>query len=146
MLQNEVSQEKTESNILQSKFYTIRSMQWCTILGGPLGGFYLMAVNFNKFGQKAQARNTMIIGFIVTLLLFLITKFVPYTYMNKIPDPVIPITLGIIISLNAKKLQQKNIDYCLDNGWKKYSAWKCFLVSIISIALTIILFVLLNVI
>jgi len=128
----------------EKKVYSERWIWFASLIGGPLAGCYLMSKNFNTFGKNDYAKKSFKIGIISTGLLFLALNFLPSAIIDIIPSYLIPILYTIIISTYLKKYQGEELKNYINSGGKKYSGWKVTGISILSLIITIIYFLIIT--
>lgn len=120
------------------RFYTMRWIFFCTYIGGPLAGCYLMSKNFESLNKKDLAEMTLKIGIISAVILFGAAVFIPHNTLQRIPAFVIPVSYTTIIYMYAYKLQGKEIDEYIKKGGKKHSGWRATAVGILSLIISFI--------
>jgi hypothetical protein len=126
-----VSSVVTQNNF---KVYTKNSIPIGALLFGPVAGCYMLAKNFEFFGDKPAAKKTWII-LLVSMAIYGIYLLTPFTtqFIN-----ILPILYTVIIYSYTEKLQGKILDEHIKSGGKKYSGWKVLGVGILSILVTLI--------
>jgi hypothetical protein len=100
-------------------------------LGGPLVATYMIRKNFLALGRAPQARNTLIYGLLLSLLVILVLPFVP----EKTPNFVIPVLYAAVAQYvtATHQLTKKQILASSDYGFQ--SNWKVLLVSLLGVLL-----------
>ncbi len=107
----------------EKKVFSTGAISLATLLGGPLAGGFVMAKNFQVFGKRGAAINTVFLGIITTILLFLALIYLPEGILNKVPNAVIPAIYTGIISILADRMQGPTIKKLLEEGTVKASNW-----------------------
>ncbi|MCP9611115.1 hypothetical protein [Coprobacter tertius] len=131
------TEKNATDEISRKRVYTPNMIYVAAFIGGPFAGAYLMAENFSVFGRRRFAGITWIATFIFITLFAL-----EYSFMEKIPNFLIPVTYSTIYMFLAKCYQGEQIRECLETGGLKWSIWKVALVIIVSLIVTILLFLL----
>lgn len=108
------------------------------VIGGPLVGAYMMAHNFNIFGQRKQAILTWVLSSI--LFMMLIYMAVSFEHMNKVAR-LLPFIYGGIFNLISYSMQGNKIKEHIDQGGLSYSLWRVVLVSVIGVLLSLLIIV-----
>ena len=117
-----ISQEtKTECNI---KFYSQRAILTATLFGTPLAASILLRRNFINLGKEELGRNTLIIGIISTILIFVGIFSIPEDIIDKIPNFLIPAIYTAIIYFTIEKYQGQELKHHKENDRPFYSIWK----------------------
>ncbi|RIJ45927.1 hypothetical protein D1614_20625 [Maribellus luteus] len=120
------------------KFYSQRAITIATYFGGPLAAGYLVKKNFEVLDQPDNARKSLIIGIVSSILLFAGIFSIPEPIIDKIPQPLIPLIYTGIIYLIVERLQGENLKQHKESGGEFYSGWNAAGVGAIAM---IILFV-----
>ena len=127
----------------QKKVYSEGWIWFASYIGGPLAGCYLMSKNFEALGKDEYAKKSFKIGVIVTGLFFLALVFIPQVVMKLIPSYLIPLLYTLIISSYFKKYQSQEIKNYINSGGKKHSGWNVVGISIVSLIITFIYYLIL---
>jgi len=104
-----------------NKIYTNKTISIATFFGGPLAAGFLIAHNFKVFGNKSAANKTLLIGILVTLLLFALIYSLPNNLLGKLPSTILPAVYTAIIALLVEKYQGDQIKEFLQNQGQKAS-------------------------
>lgn len=107
-----------------NKFYSQRAITIATYFGGPLAAGYLVKKNFEVLDQPDNAKKSLIIGIVSTILLFAGIFSIPEPIIDKIPQPLIPLIYTAIISLIVERIQGKILKHHKESGGEFYSGWK----------------------
>ncbi|MBW6478156.1 MAG: hypothetical protein K0B37_01940 [Bacteroidales bacterium] len=114
--------EKTTNEYV--KFYSLRSISIATFLGGPIAAGILIRRNFLNLNDDKKAVNSLFIGILSTILLFVMLFSLPETTIDKIPSSLIPAIYTGLIYLIANKLQGQTLQEHKDSRGEFYSAWR----------------------
>ncbi len=106
------------------KLYSQRTIAIATYIGTPAVAGYLVQKNYQAFGQDIKGRNSLIIGIVSTLLMFIAIFSIPEHIIDKIPNFLIPLIYMGIIYLVVEKLQGDWLKSHKDNNGEFFSAWK----------------------
>lgn len=118
-----------------AKIYKNRQILSGVFWGGPLVGGYLIAKNFQVFGEPTKAKKTWIIAIITTILIFTIGFFAPF--VDKIPNYLFPLVYSGITYYLMRIYQGEKIENHINTNGKIYSWWNVVTVSIIGGVLTL---------
>ncbi|MGY5848562.1 hypothetical protein ACW6QP_14225 [Salegentibacter sp. HM20] len=129
---------KSENLTKDTKFYSARTIGGATFLGGPLAAGYMIGKNFTAIGKPDQARNSLIIGFVSTLLLFTGIYLTPEDIIDKIPGQLIPLAYTGIIWGIVEWKQGAILKIHKAKGNSFFSGWKAAGVGFISLILILI--------
>ncbi len=113
-----------ENQSLTTKLYSQKAITIATFFGGPLAAGFLARQNFINLGKGDYGRNSMYIGIISTILLFVGIFSIPENIINKIPNYIIPAIYTPIIYYLIEKYQGKELKEHKDNNGEFYSGWK----------------------
>lgn len=122
-----------------NKIYKDRYMFGVVYLGGPLAAGYIMAENFKSFGDLRKYKITWIITIITTITLFTTIFLIPDSI--KIPNYIIPLIYSAIAVGLMKNFQGDQINKHLASDGPTYNGWRAFLVGLISIIITLAVFI-----
>jgi len=103
------------------RLYTPQHVAGATFMGGPLAGFLLMATNYRRMGNSDAAIGSVLVGLLATVLLVMISIFVP-----GLPSGVgqlIFIASVFLMSMLAKNMQGEDLEVHVQRGGKTASAW-----------------------
>jgi hypothetical protein len=108
---------------------------WVGFLGGPLGGFFLMAHNYAKVGRPAACWAMVAIGVLVTVAAVAVGFALPDSYLAANLCLGVPFWLGTY--LTAKILQQPLYDAHCERGGEPVSGWVVLGFTLLSLVLTL---------
>ena len=120
------------------KIYRDRAIWVGTFLGGPLIAGYLIAHNFEAFGESHKATKTWIYAVVATVIIFGTAFLIPETI--KIPNQLIPLIYTGIAYYLVHHFQGKSITTHVDNGGQFYSWWRAIGVSMVGLGIMVISF------
>lgn len=83
--------KEKENNTKDLKFYSQSAISMATFIGGPLVAGYLIRENYLALNKPDEAKYTLIIGIIATLVLFGGVFMIPSDFIDKMPRQLIPI-------------------------------------------------------
>ncbi|MBU3928901.1 MAG: hypothetical protein KKB74_13935 [Bacteroidetes bacterium] len=106
------------------RFYSQRAISIATYFGGPLAAGYLVKKNYEALEQPDNARKSIIIGILSSILIFSGIFSIPEEIIDKIPNALIPLIYTGIIYLIVEKVQGENLKTHKESGGEFYSGWK----------------------
>lgn len=106
------------------KVFTNKAISIATFFGGPIAAGILISKNFKVFGNENAARNSIFIGFLSTVVLFLGIFMIPEHIIDKIPQAIIPAIYTAIIAGLVEKFQGQKIKEFLAENGQKASNWR----------------------
>ncbi len=106
------------------KLFSQKAITIATYFGGPLAAGYLVKKNYEALEQPDNARKSLIIGIISTILIFGGIFSTPEEIIDKIPNALIPLIYTGIIYLLVEKYQGENLKKHKETGGEFYSGWK----------------------
>jgi hypothetical protein len=106
------------------RYYSQRAITIATYFGGPLAAGYLVKKNYETLEQPDNAKKSLIIGIISTILIFAGIFSIPEEIIDKIPNALIPLIYTGIIYLIVEKVQGESLKNHKDSGGEFYSGWK----------------------
>lgn len=117
-----MNSETNQKNTME--LYSQRAISIATYFGGPLAAGILARQNFINLGKDELGKNSLIIGIVSTILLFVGIFSVPEEIIDKVPNAVIPLIYTGIIYLIIEKYQGIELKEHKENNRPFYSAWK----------------------
>lgn len=106
------------------RFYSQRAITIATYFGGPLAAGFLVKKNYETLEQPDNARKSLIIGIVSTILIFAGIFSIPEEIIDKIPNALIPLIYTGIIYLIIERVQGESIKNHKESGGEFYSGWK----------------------
>lgn len=106
------------------RFYSQRAISIATYFGGPLAAGFLVKKNYEALEQPDNARKSLLIGIIATILIFAGIFLTPEDIIDKIPNAVIPLIYTGIIYLIVERVQGESLKNHKESGGEFYSGWK----------------------
>jgi hypothetical protein len=92
-----------------------------TILGTPVAGSALMALNYRRMGQTRKAAEVLVVGIAVTGLLILLGWNLPHS----VTSPIALLAL-FVMARSARSLQGKTVMEHIQQGGRLGSKWMAF--------------------
>ncbi|GAA4442161.1 hypothetical protein GCM10023188_41550 [Pontibacter saemangeumensis] len=87
------------------KLYTEQAIAIATFLGGPLGGSYLLSLNYMLLGDEEAGQRTIKWGLTGTVLLLLVFFLLPEAIGEAVPNMVYNLAFTGLFYYMAKRLQ-----------------------------------------
>jgi len=120
------------------KLYSQKAIAIATYFGGPLAAGILVRKNSLNLGKEKQAVNSLIIGIVSTILIFVGIFMIPEHISEKIPNMVIPAIYTGIIYLIVERIQGKELKLHKENNGEFYSGWKAAGIGAISMVILLV--------
>lgn len=95
-----------------------------TFFGEPVVAGFLIAKNYKVFGNDDAARDSIFIGILSTILLFIGIFMNPEYIIDKLPKIFFPGVYNAIIAVLVEKLQGQKIKKFLADNEQKASNWQ----------------------
>jgi len=89
----------------QEKLYTEQAVAIATFIGGPLGGSYLLSLNYMLLGDEEAGQRTIKWGLAVTVLLLLAFFLMPAPVSEAVPDIIYNMAFTGVFYYLTKRLQ-----------------------------------------
>jgi hypothetical protein len=106
------------------RLYSLGAIRLAAIVGSPLAGAILMAVNYARLGKKANAAVTVTVGIVGMALLVLLAAQLPAGFTTG--NIAIPLGLAFGTWRLAEALQGKALEAHADADGKFVSNWAAF--------------------
>lgn len=106
------------------RFFSQKAITIATYFGGPLAAGYLVNKNYEVLEQPDNARKSLIIGIISTILVFAGIFSIPEAIIDKIPNALIPLIYTGIIYLLVERFQGESLKKHKESGGEFYSGWR----------------------
>lgn len=129
---------KSKNETEKIKLYSIRAINITTFLGGPLGASYMIGENFKALNKPVEARNSLIIGILSTIIIITGTFMIPENIINKIPRQIIPLVYTGIIWGIVEWKQGNILRSHKENGNLFFSGWRAAGIGFLSLILILI--------
>lgn len=126
-----------ETNKEDLKFYSLKSVSIATFIGGPMAAAILIRRNFLNQNEDGKALNTLFIGIITTILLFVFIFSIPETFWDKFPNSIFPAIYTGIVYLIAERTQGRILKEHKENNGGFFSAWKAAGIGLIFTVITV---------
>ncbi len=117
------------------KLYSQKAIAVATYFGGPLAAGILIRKNCLNLGNEKQAVNSLIIGILSTIVIFIGIFMMPENIIEKIPNMIIPAIYTGIIYLIVEKIQGNDLKSHKENNREFYSGWKAAGVGAVSMVI-----------
>ena len=119
--------------ILDERLFTPRHVAAASLLGGPLAGFVLIAVNFTRLADAAAAKGSAMAGLVLTALLWLTVYSDPLhlTWHTALAGPVIT---AVFLWLTANTLQGPDLKAHAIAGGETASTWTALELGLLAVA------------
>lgn len=106
-----------------------------TLWGGPAAAIYFIHRNFTALGRAQAARNTLVVGVALGLAFLLTLPFLPENF----PSLLIPLAYSLIALLVVVRWQPSSETIAMDSRYDFQSGWRVFFITLIALALTILI-------
>jgi hypothetical protein len=116
---------------MEKKVYSWLAILVSSVIGGPLGGVYMLGENFKVMGKKDSARKTFIIGAASVIAISIALILTPENIVEQIPNYLLTAVAAGVLAGLAKKHQEKGIKDILSSGGKKQSVWKIAAITVL---------------
>ncbi|WP_462248247.1 VWA domain-containing protein [Ekhidna sp.] len=121
-----------KNNTRKQKPYKIASIWAASFFGGPLAGGYLIRHNFLFLGENDKANLTTALTLILTLILTFLLLVLPETFIDNIPNYLLPTIYGLFAALIVNLYQKKQLSEHEKEGLPFESNWKVLGISILA--------------
>lgn len=121
MIEKEAQIENITKDI---KLYSNNAISIATFLGGPLAAGYLIGKNFKALDKPDEARKSIILGVVVTIILLGTLFFLPEEIMDKLPNQFLPVIYTGIVWGIVNWKQGEILKIHKQNNNPFYSGWK----------------------
>jgi hypothetical protein len=110
--------------------YSPGQATFATFLGGPLGGAWLLALNYQRLAQPGKARATIGVAVLATVAALLVAF--------ALPGPTSPLAIGLVVAMHwiAKGLQGAAYNRHVALGGSVGSSWRAAGVGLLAAAIT----------
>lgn len=114
-------------------FLHTKKAVWITsFFGGPLAAGYLIYENYRNLNNQKNAKISLFLGIITTLLLFVGIFSIPDNIIDKIPNQIIPFIYTGIIYLIVKKIFGEILKKHKEDGGRFYKTGRAVIIGIVS--------------
>ena len=136
-------QSLKEQSILKNetknlKFYSQKAIGIATFIGGPLAAGYLIRENYLSLNKPDEAKKSLLIGIVSTILLFTGIFIIPESIIDKVPNQILPTIYTGIILFIVTKIHGTILYQHKENGNEFYSGWKAAGIGLISASILVI--------
>ncbi len=122
-----------ENKTKDLKFYSQKTIGIATFIGGPLAAGYLIRENYRALDKPDEAKNSLLIGIITTIILFGGIFMIPESIMGKVPNQIIPLIYTGITYLIVEKIHGKVLKKHKELKNEFFSGWKATGIGLISL-------------
>src|SRR5215471_590850 len=118
--------------IATAALYHYRAIIGATVLGSPIAGAVLMAVNYRRLGKPIAAAAVLVGGFALVALILLMTSGATLEVQSKAS------AFGVAtMALVAKLLQRKYVQEHVSTGGSLASGWDAFGIALVCLILIV---------
>ncbi len=117
--------------------YSPKQVAAAAFLGSPIAGCWLLASNFDALDQPATRRRSLLWGLLSTLVLFVLSLFLPKSF----PNSVLPIAYTVAIYHLATQYQGAAFAAHRAAGGSRYSSWRVAGIGLAFLAAVAIVFI-----
>ena len=114
-----------------TRLFSVGQIVLATFLGAPIAGFLLLARNYQRLGNKAYARVSLLWGVVATAVLLTVTWYLPENF----PNAALPVAYCIAMRVVVNYLQGATIETHLATGGMKGSWGRVIVVGLICLVL-----------
>lgn len=104
---------------LSTKLFSRAGITLATLLGSPLAGCTLLALNYRRLNQPRHARLSLIWGTVATIIITLVAMFLPENF----PSLALPAAYTFTIYNLATTLQWRTYTSHVERGGGQASLW-----------------------
>lgn len=112
--------------------FDAKSVTIATLLGAPVAGTILMAVNYRRLGKEVNAAVAFLAGLAVTILAIVSGNLIPAGMLYAVPVILLVVTRGIAQATQGPAVQQH-----VSSGGKLGSRWIAFGIGIGSLVVIV---------
>ena len=106
------------------KLFTQKGISIATFFGGPLAAGYLIRENFRSLGKEREALIAIILGILLTAVIFVPLYMLPEEIIDKIPNQLIPAIYTLMIYGIVELVQGKDLKKHQEQERQFESNWK----------------------
>jgi len=130
LTENPVAEPETERP--QQKLYTEQAIAIATFIGGPLGGSYLISLNYMLLGDEEAGQRAIKWGLAATVLVVLAFFLMPEPVSEAVPNIVYNMAFTALFYYLAKRLQGANLAAHRQLRGRFITRWRAVGVGLIS--------------
>jgi len=116
-------------------FHSRKAIGITTFLGGPLAASYLIRENYLQLNEPDKAKNSILIGVLVTFSIILAFFLISENIVDKLPKYLTPLILLAIVYLILGRVQGKILKSHEDSGNEFHSYLTAIFVGLTSAAI-----------
>jgi len=120
------------------KVYVPNHVGLAAFLGSPLAGAWILGANYAALGRPAERTKALVVGFIATVALLVLSLALP----ENIPNSILPIAYTFALREYAKRVQGKDVERVLAGGGAKHSGWRAAGIGLLCLAVLVALMIL----
>ena len=130
-----------ESGVDKIKLYSPTQVTVGSFAGGPFAVVYMLWMNFRALGDEAEARMTLIWGFVFVVAVFAILPVLP----EKFPNYVLPVIYSLGARLVAERFHltkqaiKQSDRYGFQSNWNVFGISVGFLLAFMALAVGFVL-------
>ncbi len=137
-LSSDAPQDETRKQPLYSgRFVSVNAIAGSSFIGGPLAGAWLLAKNYRSLGNARAFTMTLVVGILLTVVLFGILFSLPAEIAEAIPGIIFPGAITALFWGLAKNIQEPQVVPALARGAGMVSGGYLAAVIIMSLIITI---------
>lgn len=129
-----MNEENTQKRPLP-ELWSFTQISLAAYIAGPFAGCYLLGKNFKELACVDYSRYCYFAGVLLTILILGTLPFIPENWLETIPHSAIPGAYSLGIAAFGTELQKKLADREMADGVKRRSYWRCFLWTLILMAI-----------
>jgi hypothetical protein len=118
---------------LPVKLFSVAGVTVASVLGGPLGGSAVLAINYRRLNQPRMANLTLLWGVVATAVLMGIAFLLP----EKFPSSVLPVASIFAMYHAATMLQGETYTRHVERGGESMSNWAAAGVGVLALCATL---------
>jgi len=119
-------------------FHSQKSIGIASFFGGPLAAGYLIRENYLALNKPDEAKKSLLIGIISTIIIFYVLFMIPESIIDKIPNQLFPLIYTAIILFIVAKVQGTILSQHKEHNNEFFSGWRAAGIGLISSAIMII--------
>jgi hypothetical protein len=117
------------------KLFSVGAVTLATLIGSPLAGAVLMAINYRRLDRKRTANACVVWGIVGTAALFGLAFILP----ARIPTPIVAVVPIVVMNSIAKFLQGEDLQRHERRRGQRASLWAAAGIGVASLALVLCL-------
>jgi hypothetical protein len=122
----------------QQKLYTEQAIAIATFIGGPLGGSYLLSLNYMLLGEEEAGQRAIKWGLAGTIFMLLLFFLLPGTVSDAVPNMVYNMAFTGLFYYLAKRLQGECLAEHRQLCGSFMTRWRAVGVGLISMVIAVL--------